>query len=103
MIPPTGVTFDALPGLHSSLWCVLCFFFVMKNDGSLDVASSVASLYSQPGVMSMPRALKLTLIAALKIITKQQEAADVLGQCRLVEDRVMFREIYSSGQTSQKL
>lgn len=75
----------------------------MKNDGSLDVASSVASLYSHPGVMSMPRALKLTLIAALKIITKQQEAADVLGQCRLVEDRVMFREIYSFGQTSRKL
>lgn len=48
------------------------------------------SLYSQPGVMSVPRALKLTLIAALKIITKQQEAADVLGQCRVVEDALMF-------------
>lgn len=48
--------------------------------------------------MSVPRALKLTLIAALKIITKQQEAADVLGQCRAVEDALMFREIHSSGR-----
>lgn len=50
----------------------------------------------------MPGALKLTLIAALKIITKQQEAADVLGQCGVVEDGLTFREICSGGQMSQK-
>lgn len=53
--------------------------------------------------MSVPRALKLTLMAALKIIPKQQEAVDVLGQCRVLEDGLMFRQIYSSGQMSQKL
>lgn len=57
------------------------------------------SLYSQPGVMSVPRALKLTLIAALKIITKQQESADVLGQCTAVKDTLMFSDIYSGGRT----
>lgn len=46
----------------------------------------------------MPRALKLTVIAALKIITKQQEAADVLGQCTAVKDTLVRSEIYSGGQ-----
>lgn len=63
-------------------------------------ASSVDSLYSQPGVMSVPRALKLTLIAALKIITKQQES--VLGQCTAVKDTLMFSEIYSGGRTPDR-
>lgn len=58
------------------------------------------SLYSQPGVMSVPRALKLTLIAALKIITKQQEAADVSGPCTVAEDRLMPGIIYSGGQST---
>lgn len=57
------------------------------------------SLYSQPGIMSVPRALKLTLIAALKIITKQQEATDVSGPCTVAEDRLMPCEIYSGGQS----
>lgn len=65
-------------------------------------ASSVDSLYIQPGVMSVPRALKLTVIAALKIITKQQEAADVLGQCAAVKDTPMCSEIYSGGQTPDR-
>lgn len=36
--------------------------------------------------MSVPEALKLALIAALKSITKQQEAADVLGQSTAAEE-----------------
>lgn len=47
----------------------------------------------------MPRALKLTLIAALKIITKQQEAADVMGPCTVAENSLMPGEIYSGGQS----
>lgn len=71
----------------------------MRNDGPAGGASSVDSLYSQPGVMSVPRALKLTLIAALKIITKQQEAVDVSGPCTVAEDRLMPGAIYSGGHS----
>lgn len=93
---------DAPPFSHSSPWTV----FLSHHSEICDEkwwpagwASSVDSLYSQPGVMSMPRALKLTLIAALKIITKQQEAADVSGPCTVAEDRLMPGEIYSGGQS----
>lgn len=95
-------TLDARPFSHSSLWTV----FLSHHSEICDEkwwpagwASSVDSLYSQPGVMSVPRALKLTLIAALKIITKQQEATDVSGPCRVAEDRFMPCEIYSGGQS----
>lgn len=38
--------------------------------------------------------------AALKIITKQQEAADVSGPCTVAEDGLMPGEIYSGGQSA---
>lgn len=41
--------------------------------------------------MSVPRALKLILIIALKTITKQQELADVSGGCMVTVDEVMYR------------
>lgn len=44
--------------------------------------------------MSLPGALKLTLIIALKTITKQQELADVSGECMVTVDGVMFTEGY---------
>lgn len=40
--------------------------------------------------MSVPGALKLTLIIALKTITKQQELADVSGGRVVMVDGVMF-------------
>lgn len=40
--------------------------------------------------MSVPRALKLTLIIALKIITKQRELADVSGGRMVTVDEVML-------------
>lgn len=42
--------------------------------------------------MSVPRALKLTLIIALKAITKQQELADVSGGHVVMVDEVMLAE-----------
>lgn len=44
--------------------------------------------------MSVPGALKLTLIIALKMITKQQELADVSGGCVVTVDGVMLTKGY---------
>lgn len=60
------------------------------KDGVLNQLPHWDSLCSQQLVMSMPRALKLTLIIALKTITKQQELADVSGGCMVTVNGVMF-------------
>lgn len=96
--PLRPLTLGRLHILHYQVFsCPIGPRSAMRNDSPRGWASSVDSLYDRAGVMSSPRALKPVLIAALKIITKQQEAADVSGQC--AEDRAVFREISNSHGT----
>lgn len=63
---------------------------VIIKDGVLNQLPPWDSLCSRQWVMSVPGALKLTLIIPLKTITKQQELADVSGESVVTVDGVMF-------------
>lgn len=65
---------------------------VMREDGVLNQLPPWDSLCSQQWVMSVPGALKLTLIIALKMITKQQELADVSGGRRVPVDDMRWSQ-----------
>lgn len=79
---PSSEHWDKMSLIHSRLGII--------KDGVLNQPPPWDSLCSQQWVMSVPRALKLTLIIALKTITKQQELADISGGCMVTVDGVMF-------------
>lgn len=82
-------TGEALPASGDQLSLIRSRLVIIKDD-LLNQLRPWDSLCSQQWVMSVPRALKLTLIIAPKTITKQQELADVSGGCVVTVDGVMF-------------
>ena len=79
---PSSEHWDKMSLIHSRLGII--------KDGGLNQPPPWDSLCSQQWVMTVPRALKLTLIIALKTITKQQELADISGGYMVTVDEVMF-------------
>ena len=81
---------QTLPVSTDTGWVWFCSRLVIIKDGVLNQLPPWDSLCSQQWVMSVPRALKLTVIRALKAITKQQELAHVSGGRVVMVDGVMF-------------